>query len=442
MRCVTTRDAEDLAYSHNPTFPFCVMTRDHKRSKAAKKRRVQWHTLNIDLLWYIASFLVNLKDLQLLSWMGKVRLCDLNVRRWNLPFCATNVEYSPKGRFLVVAGSLDGDVSSKQFTKLIDPTTGRVIRTLNFKRFTAPRVAVSPVGHLVATSGQHDDVFVWNSKTGEKRWRFCQGRGNLQDVVFSRDGRIIVAAWERVVVAFCVQEGRLLWSRYGRWCNSVASCPNTQTLACVIGDAVELMDIKTGVVRTSLRGHIEAIVSVAYSADGKMLASASADRTVILWDASTGERVRTLSSGTECVRSAAFFPDGRTLAVNTSHRLVLLDVATGCVKAAVKGGCATYSQSLSFSPDGMHLAVGSDEKGCACVYSTRHLNSLTTIEAEFVPGPLYVPGLAPVRSSSGAANVRGMYDSMSYTYQDATILARFPSPSATYAMFDYPLIFR
>src|SRR5690348_14307302 len=66
--------------------------------------------------------------------------------------------------------------------------------------------------------------------------------------------------------------------------------------------------------RATLRGHTNRVVSVAYSPDGKTLASASYDGTLKLWDVTTGKERATLKGHTGCVGSVAFNPDGKTLA--------------------------------------------------------------------------------------------------------------------------------
>jgi WD40 repeat protein len=64
----------------------------------------------------------------------------------------------------------------------------------------------------------------------------------------------------------------------------------------------------------TLRGHTGWIGRIAWSPDGRQLASPSDDKTIRLWDAETGEHVRTLVGHTEFVMSVAFDPEGRTLA--------------------------------------------------------------------------------------------------------------------------------
>ena len=106
---------------------------------------------------------------------------------------------------------------------------------------------------------------------------------------------------------------------------NVAFSPDGKTLASEgRGEIVWLKDPKTGERTGRLVGHTDNVHSIAFSPDGQMLASGSRDTTVLLWDMATGEPKRTLTGHTETVDNVVFSPDGKLLATGSWDKTVLL----------------------------------------------------------------------------------------------------------------------
>jgi len=160
----------------------------------------------------------------------------------------------------------------------------------------------------------------------------------------------------------------------------LAYSPDGTRLAVTQGSQVVLHDALSGAELSRFWGHDDPILTVAFSRDGRRLATGASDRTLRLWDA-TAVRTREWSlAGVEAVRTLTYSPDSSVVAVSDDHSTItLIDVASGrrLYTRAVPGGRAW---KVAFSDDSRLMALASAE-GVVSVLDTRSGTPLSNIKA-------------------------------------------------------------
>jgi Planctomycete cytochrome C/WD domain, G-beta repeat len=255
-------------------------------------------------------------------------------------------------------------------------------------------LAYAPALNLIA-AGRYREVELRSAEDHSTLQTLSGHQGNVNALVFSKDGRtLFAAAGEPVrfgeVRQWNVPDGQLIRVYHGHRdaLYALALSPDGRILATGSYDQkIKLWNTETGAEIKTLSGHNGCVFDLAFRADGRILASASADRTVKLWDVATGERRDTLSQSLKEVYTLAFSPDGqRLLAGGVDNRIRLWrisDEARETTNPLIESRFAHEGAILKirFASDGKSVASSADD-GTVRIWNAGDLTERTLLERQ------------------------------------------------------------
>jgi WD40 repeat protein len=230
----------------------------------------------------------------------------------------------------------------------------------------------SPDGKTLATGADDNLVILWDAHSGQARSTLRGHSTRVVDVGWSPDGKTLASGSDASTLVWDLasETPRATFSGgLPRW------SPDGKNLATVIGNTAIVWDSNTATERAKLTGHADAIWCLDWSPDGKILATGSGDAggfwrglipdrvlgpgsAVILWDATTFKARFKLTGHRHHIESLAWSPDGRNLATGSWDQSVIIwDVPTGTRAVILREGIDEGIGAVAWSPDGKTLAT-------------------------------------------------------------------------------------
>jgi WD40 repeat protein len=252
------------------------------------------------------------------------------------------VAFSPDGKLLATA-------SYDATAKVWDATSAKELRTLAGHTGRVCCVTFSPDGKLLATASDDATAKVWDASTGKELQTLVGHSSKVNCVAFSPDGKLLAtASGDKTAKIWDTNSGR-----------------NRLTLPTSIHRrGVEVLNRGLNLVgepELPDPGHKDEVCAVTFSPDGKVLATASFDKTAKTWNAFTGFELLTFRGHSAKIWDIGFSPDGARLATASSDRTVKKwDSGSGKELRTMSGPGSFLG--LDFGPRGNRVAAASADR--------------------------------------------------------------------------------
>lgn len=273
--------------------------------------------------------------------------------------------FSPDGQLLAAA-------SNDNLVRVWDVQNGQLLHELA-QESDVLDVTFSPDGRLIVAVGRDAKVHGWDSQTGQAVFTLDGFTQVIQHVAYLQAGRkLLLGLYDGTFEQWDVDERfaplgqndfklktstERAYTRLDTTSNRIFVSPDTGRMALLVNGGVQIWNLQTGQMETSLPEFLDSIDSLAFSPDGKLLAVGAAD--LHIWQMQPRRFLAALSVGGYGVKDIAFSPDGKQVALAVSQGgLQIWDLESRQKVQEITDEDAQCGSAVqvAFSPDGSLLA--------------------------------------------------------------------------------------
>ncbi len=215
----------------------------------------------------------------------------------------------------VVVGTNSGEV------QLFDADSGSSLQLFEGHHMHVPTVAIAPNGRWIASGCMDFSTHLWEVDSPHPKHTLSGHTTPVTSVAFSPDSQLLATTQgDRRVRIYQVESGELVatFAECDQIIQHVQFSPDQSHVALCVGNDIEYWHVESRSRIQTFRGHSAMVWSTDFSGDGSTLASASQDRSILLWDVATGEP-KLRQSFADSPRRVKFSQDGTRMAVGTNH---------------------------------------------------------------------------------------------------------------------------
>lgn len=293
----------------------------------------------------------------------------------------THILYSPNGEQLAIAGGAS--------VGIYDTTSGELISELTIENHRASFYGLcwTSDGSRLSAATLDPAVVTWNSETGElvRRFEVQKGRSFSHCPTLSADGKTLVASTANTIHVWEFTSGKHLndIELEADLFQNIVLTPDNKTLIAGSQDGnIHIVDFETGELKRKIEGGLWIERSMAVSPDFKTVAIGAVYPTIRQWDIETGQEkypeLTSFGHNAE-VQCVAYSPDGRLIASGgPNHQINLWDASSG--KLIRKLPSESSANHLAFTPSGQQLLTSWSNSGLIRVWDVATGEQLRTVE--------------------------------------------------------------